>query len=286
MQAISIVTAANETYRDILEGLILSIRSHRQSLGVPIVVLDLGLSENTKAWLNDHGARCVVPDWDFAFKQQPPEYFKAMASRPHLPKYVTDAEFIVWLDADTWVQDWRGIELLVQGAAASGFAAVPEVDRSYDPMYGEEAYLNHQYSWLRQCFDDSIARKLCHYPIINCGVFAARFNAPHWAAWADALADSFQRIVLFVSEQTALNVVLRSGSNAASLMPAKCNWICYRAQPFCTPDGRVLLDPQIPHEPLGIVHLAGYPHDQKGGPRCLRTPDGGTVTRPLIYVPT
>lgn len=281
----AIATAANEKYRGILSGLVASIRSRPQSAGVPIVVLDLGLGEETKAWLARHGARCVVPDWDFPFDRPMPDYFKAMVSRPHLPKYIPEAETIVWLDADTWVQDWSAIDLLLQGAAASGFSIVPELDRSYTPMYDGGPYINHQYGWLKDCFDEEMARKLCYYPLINCGVFAARADAPHWHAWASTLADSFRRVVLFISEQTCLNVVLRTSGLPVSLLPATCNWICYRAQPFCTPDGRTLLDPQVPHAPLGIVHLAGYAYDKKDNPLPLKTPDGGTVSRPLTFVP-
>lgn len=279
-----IATAANEKYRSILEGLVRSIRRHPQSAGVPIVVLDLGLGDDTRAWLAGQNARCVVPDWDFPFDRPMPEYFKAMVSRPHLPKYMPEAETIIWLDADTWVQDWRAIDLLLAGAAEAGFAITPELDRSYTPMYDNGPYINHQFGWIRDCFDEETARKLCYYPLINCGVFAARADAPHWRAWSSTLAESFRRVVLFISEQTVLNVVLRTSGLPLSLMPATCNWICYRAQPFCTADGRTLLDPQVPHEPLGIVHLAGYAYDKKDEPLALPVPGGGVVSRPLTYV--
>lgn len=279
----AIATAANEKYRSILEGLIRSIRSHPQSAGVPIVVLDLGLSDDTKAWLVSQQARSVAPDWDFPFDRPMPEYFKAMASRPHLPKYIPEADSIIWLDADTWVQDWSAIELLLQGAAATGFSITPELDRSYTPMYDGGPYINHQFGWLRDCFDEETARRLCYYPLINCGVFAAHRDAPHWQAWSSTLAESFRRVVLFISEQTALNVVLRSSGLPVSFLPSTCNWICYRAQPFCSEDGRLLLDPQVPHAPIGIVHLAGYAYDKKDLPLSLRTPSGGAVSRPLTY---
>lgn len=281
---VAIATAANEKYRGILEGLVRSIRSHRQSDDIPIVVLDLGLSDETRAWLAKHNARCVVPEWDFAFDRPMPEYFKAMVSRPHLPKYIPEAETIIWLDADTWIQDWRSIELLCHGAEASGFAIVPELDRSYTPIYDGGPYINHQFAWFRDCFNEELARQLCYYPLINCGVFAAKSNAPHWEAWASTLAQSFRKTVLFISEQTALNVVLRTSGLPVSLLPATCNWICYRAQPFCTADGQKLLDPQVPHEPLGIVHLAGYSYDKKDDPLLLQVPGGGQVSRPLSYI--
>lgn len=283
--SVAIATAGDEKYREILKGLVRSIRSHLQSVWMPIVVLDLGLGDETRAWLAGQGARCVVPDWDYKFDSHYPEYFKAMVSRPHLPKYLPEAETIIWLDADTWVQDWSAIDLLIRGAETKGFAIIAESDRSYTPIYNKSLYLNHLYDWFYQCFGEETAKALFPYSLINCGVFAAKATAPHWAAWASLLAESFGRTILFVSEQTALNVVLRTSGLPFSLLPATCNWICHRAQPLCTTDGGVLVTPELPHEVIGIVHLAGYSYERKLDPMVLATPDGGTVTRPLCYVP-
>lgn len=280
----AIATAANEKYRDILVNLIQSVRGKPQGAEVPIVVLDLGLGDGTRAWLAERNVRYVTPDWDYPFDRPMPEYFKAMVSRPRLPKYVTEAATIIWLDADTWVQDWRAIDLLLQGADSAGFSIVPEIDRSYTPIYDNGPYISHLFTWFKECFDEATARQLCYYPLINCGVFAARADAPHWEAWATTLAESFRRTVLFVSEQTVLNYVLRTGGLPCSLLPSTCNWICYRSLPFCTADGRTLLDPHVPHDPLGIVHLAGYSYDKKDQPLTLNVPGGGTVSRPLSFL--
>lgn len=284
MPRFAIVTAGDDKYLSILQGLVRSIRDKREGAEVPIAVLDVGLGAMAKEWLARHGAVTFVPGWDFPFEKTMPEYLKAMVSRPRLPHYVRGAEYLVWLDADTWVQRWSAVELLLEGAAATGFAIVPEVDRSYSPIYDGAPLASQLYQWYRQCFDDDTARALYLYPLLNCGVFAARTDAIHWGVWAALLDQSLRRVTLFVSEQTALNVALRTRGLPMSLLPASCNWICYRAPPLCTADGRTLLDPQLPHEPLGIVHLAGYHYDLKEKPLSLATPVGGTVMRPLSYV--
>ena len=249
-----------------------------------ILVLDLGLGPNATAWLASQRVSWVRPDWDHAFDKPMPEYFKAMVSRPHLPKYLPDADTILWLDADCWVQDWGAVELLLQGAAASGFAIAPEVDRSYSPFYEGAPYAEHQRAWYSACFDEATADALHAYPLINCGVFAARAAAPHWRVWAELFSASLGRAILFVSEQMALNVALRTGDLPVSLMPARCNWICYRAQPLASDDGTLLLDPQPPYLPLGIVHLAGYHHSRKRDPVELKTVGGGALVRPLSFI--
>lgn len=285
MARFAIVTAGDDKYLSILQGLIRSVRDKPEGADVPIAVLDVGLGADAKAWLAAHGAVTFIPGWDFPFEKQMPEYLKAMVSRPRLPHYVRGTEYLVWLDADTWVQRWDAIDLLLQGAEKDGFAIVPEVDRSYGPIYDGKPLATHLFEWYRTCFDEATARELFLFPLLNCGVFAARTTAPHWQVWANLLDESLHRATLFVSEQTALNVALRTRGLPVSLMPSRCNWICYRAPPLCTPDGSELLDPQLPHTPIGIVHLAGYHYEAKENPLTLATPGGGSVTRPLSYRP-
>lgn len=283
MRRFVIVSAGDDKYIGILEGMIRSIRDKPQGSDVPIVVFDLGFGPESKALLTGLGVRLTVPGWHYQFDKIYPEFYKAIVARPHLPAYADEGRIIVWLDADVWVQDWAAIELLLQGAEEEGFAITPEVDRSYSPIYNGQPYITHQHYWYSKCFDDDLARELCVYPLFNCGVFAAKADAPHWKAWADRLGDSLTRAVLFVSEQTALNVTLRRDGLPLSVMPASCNWICFRSPPMCSADGRALLDPNVPHAPLGIVHLAGYDHTEKHKPFVLRTPEGGTVERSLSY---
>ncbi len=285
MHPFVIATAGDSAYFPLLQGLVRSVRAFPQGAGVPIAVLDLGLGAEEQRWLADEGARLVAPGWDHPFDQPMPEYFKAMVSRPHLPSHVPDAAVILWLDADCWVQDWSAVDLLLAGAAATGFAIVPELDRAYTPFYDGAPYVHHLHDWYKACFDEATARQLFAFPLLNCGVFAAQRNAPHWALWARLLADSLRRTVLFVSEQVALNVALRTGGLPFSQLPARCNWICFRATPFSSADGRLLLEPELPHAPLGILHLAGYPLPRKLDPHTLSTPDGGTVVRPLSHGP-
>lgn len=287
--AFVIASAATDAYMPLLKGLVASIRRWPHGRAVPIAVLDCGLRPEAQHWLAENGVDCVRLGWDHAFARPMPDYFKAMVARPHLPRHIPrplpDAAIIVWLDADCWIQDWAAIDLLLQGAAREGFAIVPELDRSYTPFYGEASYVAHLDAWYQACFDREIAQTLCVHPLLNCGVFAARRDAPHWAVWADLLADSFGRAVLFVSEQIALNVALRTRGLPVSLLPATCNWICHRALPRCSEDGRLLLEPELPHAPLGIVHLAGFHHLLKDAPHDLRTPAGRIVRRALVFGP-
>ncbi|MBP2228902.1 putative O-linked N-acetylglucosamine transferase (SPINDLY family) [Azospirillum agricola] len=285
MHPFAIATAGDSAYFPLLQGLVRSIRAFPQGAGVPITVLDLGFGTEERRWLTSEGARLAAPGWDHPFDRPMPERFKAMVSRPHLPSHVPDAAVILWLDADCWVQDWSAIDLLLAGAAATGFAIVPELDRAYTPFHDGAPHAHHLHDWYKACFDEATARRLFAHPLLNGGVFAARRDAPHWALWARLLTDSLRRTVLFVSGQIALNLALRAGGLPFSQLPARCNWICFRATPFSSGDGRLLLEPELPHAPLGILHLAGYPLPRKQDPHTLSTPGGGTVVRPLSHRP-
>ena len=102
-----IVLAADTNYASLLRGAITSLDCLRGIVEFEIGVLDLGLSSDEIDWLKSRGAVIAVPDWDIDFPtvNKVPAYFKAMVSRPFLPKYFPDREILLWMDSDGWLQD-------------------------------------------------------------------------------------------------------------------------------------------------------------------------------------
>ena len=118
-----------------------------------------------------------------------------------------------------------------------------------------------------------MADKLASYPLLNCGVFAAVREGPIWKAWSDQLGEILARVrnAFFFAEQTALNVCIRQEEITTAFLPARYNWMCNRAFPLISADGKTLLEPNPPYEPLGILHMAAntrtglWPlYDQRG----------------------
>ncbi|MDP6305477.1 MAG: hypothetical protein QF869_06310, partial [Alphaproteobacteria bacterium] len=101
-----IITAANDKYFWLLQKFIASIRDHDAGREAPIGVLDLDLSSENIAWLEAHGARVCDPGWDYKMAKAEDNWFKAMTARPNLPKHFPGHDIYLWLDCDTWVQDW------------------------------------------------------------------------------------------------------------------------------------------------------------------------------------
>jgi hypothetical protein len=281
-----LISAANRAYWPLLSGLLHSIDKRRRSAGVAVGVLDLGLAGDQIDRLRRYGANVVTPDWDYdvsGFAAKPPAVFKAMTARPFLPRYFGGYDLYVWIDADCWVQDWRAVKMLCGSAEDWGFSIVPEMDRSYTPfLHDGRTFFDWARSCFVKCFGEEAAASLAHYPLLNCGVFAAARETPIWPLWAKCLGEVLARLreAFFFAEQTALNACIRNDEAPAALLPARCNWMCSRSLPLVAADGNSLLEPYPPHEPLGIIHLAA---ETKNGIWPLVDEKGKPRPRPLTF---
>src|SRR5207249_8288905 len=96
-----------------------------------------------------------------------------------------------------------------------------------------------------------------HYPLLNCGVFSATADAPHWGAWQRYLGNIIakHKTYYFASEQIALNAAIIQDRLVTALLPSRCNWMCNRAIPRSINGGTILVEPNPPFVPLGIIHL-------------------------------
>ena len=66
MSDFAIVTGGDEHYASLIEELLLSIREKREGKGVPIAVLDGGLSDETaRLFQSKYQARVVRTDWQY-----------------------------------------------------------------------------------------------------------------------------------------------------------------------------------------------------------------------------
>jgi hypothetical protein len=283
-----IISAADDEYWPYLSGMLNSIDKRRRIGNIDVGVLDLGLSTENQNRLKSYGATIVVPGWDYdvsKFEEAPPSGFRAMTSRPHLPKHFPGYDHYVWIDADCWVQDWRAVNILIAESHKWGCAVVPELDRSYTPfLQNGTTFFEWAYSCFAKCCEESEAQRLAHYPLLNCGIFAASRKSPVWDAWAletGRLLDRLRRSFFF-AEQTALNVCIRQQGIAAALLPARYNWMCNRATPLLSTDGKTFLDPGPPHEELAIIHMAA---GTKSGLWMLTDLSGRLHQRSLCFPP-
>lgn len=278
-----IVSAADSTYFPLLRDMVLSVQELRADAAMGI--LDVGLEPEQRGWLAPRIAHLVEPPWDIEFpgRERTPQARKAQFARPFLPRHFPGYETYLWIDADAWVQDWRAVELYVEAASAGSLAITPEIDRAYKRHYKRPKLFGFTLAWknYREAFGWRAADRLGRNPIVNCGVFALRTDAPHWDAWARLIAQVAQRTRFFFVEQTALNYLIFAEHAPVDFLPAYCNWMPGDAAPAFDRGRGVFVEPYSPHEVIGVMHLAG--REQKTHLFRLNRLDGGTVETSLRY---
>ncbi|MGB7710056.1 MAG: glycosyltransferase [Microcoleus sp.] len=282
---IIIITAADANYFELVRGTILSVREKPEGANVAIGFFDLGCTPDQLQWLETQVNFIQKPDWDFDFpgKNEAPEHLKGLLVRPCLRKYFPNFDIYLWIDADAWVQDWSSVELLVKGAAKRGLAIVHELDRNYNLPYGKQAwYWQFVYRDYQAVFGNEVAQQLYSYPTINAGVFALHQTAPHWKIWAEYLEQGLQNSVL-MTDQVALNRLVYGTEmfDKTEILPARCNWSCNFGLPIWDKQRACFVEPYLPQEKIGILHMTGHKHDLVK----LATTDGDTIEISLRYQP-
>ena len=104
--------------------------------------------------MRSRGITLVEPGWDIDLgsRMELAPHLRAMTARPFLNRYFPDWDIIIWLDADIWVQTPEALLIYVQGAMELGFAATPEVDRSYQTHHGPNKFTDFHDAVFRECF--------------------------------------------------------------------------------------------------------------------------------------
>jgi predicted O-methyltransferase YrrM len=283
---IIIITAADANYFELVRGTILSVREKPEGENVAIGFFDLGCTPEQLQWLKTQVNFIQKPDWDFDFpgKNEAPHYLKGLLARPFLRRYFPNFDIYLWIDADAWVQDWQAVKLLVKGAAKRGLAVVPELDRGYYLAYGKLPwYWQFVYRDYQAAFGEEVAQQLHSYPTINAGIFALQKDAPHWETWAEYLEQGLQRHVSLMTDQIALNRLVYGTEmfDKTEMLPARCNWSCNFGLPVWDKHQACFVEPYLPQEAIGILHITGHKHDLVK----LATTDGNQIEISLRYQP-
>src|SRR5262249_30057703 len=253
-----IVSGADSGYFELLQGCIRSIRDKPEGRHFALGILDVGLSDGERRWLEQQGARIVAPGraLDFPERESTPRHKQAQYGRPFLPKHFPGHDLYLWIDADAWVQDWAAIDLFMRAASNSAIALVPEIDRSYRNFYHAwEEFHGVIGEGYRAVFDAPLAERLTRQPLLNNGVFALAADAPHWQAWANTLRNALRHSRNALVDMTSLNHVIYEQKLAAHFLPAWCNWIAHHAEPRRDETHGYLTEPNLPYQKLGVVHL-------------------------------
>jgi hypothetical protein len=286
----AVVTGANTAYFYFAQGLIKSIRDKKEGKRTAICFLDFGCAEDELEWLAKLGVAVTRASWDFDFpgRDAMPEYFKAMTARPHLPEYFSDYDILVWMDADSWLQDWSGLDLYVRGAARRGFAVAPEVHASYAGCLTRSGALRRFiYDKYEAAFGRGVAEQLQCNAVLNTGVCGMHRNSELRQEWIKTLSTGLKHTQHYMVELLAMNLTLYQSFDRffpahVDLLPPFCNWMCHQSLPILDEDTGLLRSPTPPHEVISIVHRTTDVLKRQGDV-SIRTLAGGTVSSTLEY---
>ena len=293
--SVTIVTAGDAGYFGLLTDLLVSLRRSLGDRLPPLSILDIGFTDAQRDSLKrEYGATVASLGWDLAYpaRSHPPNSFKVLAGRPHLPRHFPGHDIYLWIDADCWVQDADVLELFIRGADRGALAIVPEIDRGYWTIHKRPKFWGQNQKAFAWAFGLREGYRYGRNAILNAGVFALRGDAPHWRLWSENYARALERfhigprayqgnISFFLADQTSLNRAVFVQGAPATLLPAYCNWFCGKGTPMFDSERNLVVEPYEPHRPLGIIHLAGA--SMKERVWSLKTLQDGTIETRLTY---
>ena len=262
-----IVSLADSNYFELLNELIVSIKSFDENNNVALCILDAGLKENQVDILSKKVDKIKKANWDIevsSFKVMGKEWLKSQVSRAFLPQYFPGFKKYLWIDADAWVNSWESIDLYFKGSDNNKLSISTSADRSYgrvlraEWLIGSLARIKSQnYKHAKSSgFSEKVARTVALKPHLNIGVFCLNEKAPHWEVWKKNLKIALNSGKIFGSEQIAMNITVYVNNLDVEILPAYCNWTLVDKMKFDIKNN-TFVEPYLPNHKIGIIHLAG-----------------------------
>jgi hypothetical protein len=263
-----IVTGGDHVYFPLIDELRQSILA-AFPLGAPdFAVIDAGLLDDQVLRLRAAGASVVRLPEDPALSASALRKRPALAAnfgKLWLDRLFPGYRVLIWLDADTWVQDGAAIRLLEGAAQTGALAIVPGGGRYWDRpievrwllggLWGLAQIRSFNFkNGAHARLPLAVLRDLGTRPLLNAGVFALRADAPHWPVMRRWQTSILAHGKPFTSDQIAMALAIYTDGLRLALLPDTCNYI--RPWRF-DPRGPALVEFWYPYPRIGIVHLAG-----------------------------
>jgi len=262
---ITFVSGCDSNYFPMLLELIHSIRRFEQSKDMDICILDAGLTTTQIERLKPHVSSIVNPDWPKGIPSHKlkGEYLKGCICRPFIPEMFNGYKTYIWMDADTWLQDWRVIELYIEGANRNKLAITSQADRAClrqtrIKWLGPLPYKvrGFYYSNALLAYGRKKAKQIFPFQVLNAGSFALNHDAPHWKRWQELAVETAIKGKVFTAEQLSLGIMTYLEKYPVEILPAWTQWL-FGETPLWNCKNAKYVETFLPHETIGIVHLSG-----------------------------
>ena len=263
----TVVTLADSSYFEMLLELISSIKRFKQSSEIDICLLDAGLTKDQLNVLSGKVKDIKKANWDIkvpSHKVKGKEWLKSQVSRAFLPSYFPNYEKYLWIDCDAWVQEWNCIELYFRACNNGKLGITQTIGPGYKItskvkwLFGKLALIKSQN--FKHAISSKVnindARKLAFAPHINIGTFSLEKNSPCWKVWQNNLKKTLSAGQIFGSEGLAINISVYIDDVETEFLPLNCNWIASNLLPKFDEVRKLFVEPYIPNNNIGIMHLA------------------------------
>ena len=269
-----IVSLADSNYFNLLNELIDSIKHFDKNNTTAICILDAGLEKEQVNKLTSKVDEIKSAEWDVqvsSIKVRGKEWLKSQVSRAFLPKYFPNYDKYLWIDCDAWVNDWSSIELYFKACENGKLGITQTLGPGYRIMskvnwlFGKIAIIKSQN--FKHAISSKIgmekARKLAFAPHVNIGVFSLEKNSNCWDVWQKNLDTTLKSGKIFGSEGLAINMSIYIDNVETEFLPLNCNWIASNLLPKFDEKNHTFVEPYLPNNKIGIMHLAAGIWDDK-----------------------
>ena len=269
-----IVSLADSNYFNLLNELIDSIKHFDKNNTTAICILDAGLEKEQVSKLSSKVDEIKSAEWDIqvsSIKVKGKEWLKSQVSRAFLPKYFPNYNKYLWIDCDAWVNDWSSIELYFKACENGKLGITQTLGPGYRIMskvnwlFGKIAIIKSQN--FKHAISSKIgmdkARKLAFAPHVNIGVFSLEKNSSCWDIWQKNLETTLKSGKIFGSEGLAINMSIYIDNVETEFLPLNCNWIASNLLPKFDEKNHTFVEPYLPNNKIGIMHLAAGIWDDK-----------------------
>ena len=262
-----IISLADSKYFDLLNELIDSIKRFKESEKVAFCVLDAGLNEDQIKILTSKVDEIKKAEWDIevsSLKVKGKEWLKSQVSRAFLPKYFPNYKKYLWIDCDAWVSDWTSVELYFKACDKGKLGITQSIGPGYR-ILSKVKWLFGKFAIIKsQNFKHAVsskknmqkARKIAFAPHINIGVFSLEKSSSVWSVWQNNLKETLKHGRIFGSEGLAINLSVYVDNVDTEFLPLGCNWIASNVLPKFDEGKREFVEPYLPNNKIGIMHLA------------------------------
>tara|TARA_B100001996_G_scaffold366684_1_gene337629 strand:+ start:673 stop:1581 length:909 start_codon:yes stop_codon:yes gene_type:complete len=267
MNSNAIVTLADSNYFELLNELIDSIKRFDESKNISICVLDAGLNENQVKKIKEKVYSIKKANWDInvpGYKVVRKEWLKSQVSRAFLPNYFPEFEKYLWIDCDAWVNSWDCIRFYYKACENGKLGITQTMGPGYKIMakvkwlFGKYAAINSQnYKHAKLSgISEKDSRNLAFAPHLNIGVFSLEKSSPCWNIWQKNLKRTLSKGKIFGSEGLAINISVYIENVKTEFLPLNFNWIASNLLPAYNIEKSTFVEPYLPHNKIGIMHLA------------------------------